>query len=87
VVALAASRGYAFSVADIEQQVPKRKLADAELNGVVAGQANPTIPAVEQASNSASNSVSNALGIDMGKPDTGKAAAKSYGDLSSKGSQ
>lgn len=80
-VAFAASRGYAFSVADIEHQVTKRKLTDAELKGVVAGQANPTIPAVEQAI----NSVSNALGIDMGNPDTGKAAAKTYGDLSSKG--
>lgn len=76
VVAFAASRGYAFSAADIEQHVTKRKLTEAELAGVVAGQANPTIPAVEQASQS--------FRIDMGKLDVGKAGAKTYGDLSSK---
>jgi hypothetical protein len=62
--AFAATKGYAFTADEARAYAKARKLADGELDGVVGG----------------AGIAAAALGIDQGKLEVGKAAAKSYGD-------
>jgi predicted ribosomally synthesized peptide with nif11-like leader len=71
-IALAASRGYAFTADDVKQFATARQISDVELGGIVGGNLSTT---------------SASRGIDQGKLEVGKAAAKSYGDSFSKRSQ